>query len=102
MESPILSTSPLNATPNGLEINYTNLKYSSLVLFPVEFMESVRRILYLRLADALIGIAKEKVPFYTKKLFNVEVETKDRVRHLLYQGGGKIEPDPCIKLQACR
>ncbi|KAF2257940.1 hypothetical protein CC78DRAFT_527107 [Lojkania enalia] len=147
MESPILSTSPPNATPNGPGTNYTNLEHGSSqeilnslnvqegvhvdaslqasgALFPVEFMESVRRIPHSRLADALvadismflqqgyirdhfgcqmeIGIAKEKVPFYAKKLFNVEVETKDGVRHLLYQGGGKIEPDPCIKLRACR
>lgn len=49
-----------------------------------------------------IGIVPEKVAGYAKKLFDVEVEAKDGVRYVRYPSGGKIEPDPWIKLRACR
>ena len=49
-----------------------------------------------------IGIVKEKVAYYAKKLFDVEVESKDGVRYLRYPGGGKVEPDSSIKLRACQ
>jgi len=93
-------------------------------LFPLEFMDSIQRIPssrdpHILVADISmsvqegiirdtfgcqmeIGIGKEKVAFYAKKLFGVEVESKDGLRFLRYQGGIKIEPDPCIKLRACR
>lgn len=92
-------------------------------LFPVETMDSIQRIPNRRLPDTLvadvrmflqkgylreqfgcqmeIGIVKEKVPYYAKKLFNVELEAKDGVRYIRYPGCGKIEPDPSIKLRGC-
>ncbi|KAH8704293.1 hypothetical protein GQ44DRAFT_716923 [Phaeosphaeriaceae sp. PMI808] len=97
---------------------------ASKALFPVEFMDSIQRIPDSRLPDTLvadismflqngyirdhfgcqmeIGIAKEKIAHYAKILFNVEVEAKDGVRYIRYPGGGKIEPDPWIKLRACQ
>ncbi|KAI0187375.1 hypothetical protein F4808DRAFT_85863 [Astrocystis sublimbata] len=97
---------------------------ASKTLFPLEFMDSIRRIPSTRLPHTLvadismfvqrghirdyfgcqmeIGISKEKVAAYAKKLFDVEVEVKDGVRYVCYPGGSKIEPDPSIKLRACR
>ena len=49
-----------------------------------------------------IAIAPEKVAGYAKKLFDVEVEAKDGVRYVRCPLGSKIEPDPSIKLRACR
>jgi hypothetical protein len=93
-------------------------------LFPLEFMHAIQRVPNSLFPDTIladitmflqegrhrdyfgcqmeIGVAKEKVPLYARKLFNVDVETKDGVRYIHFQGGGKIEPDPCIKLRACR
>jgi hypothetical protein len=48
-----------------------------------------------------IGIAKEKVALYAKKLFNAEVEAKDGVRYFCGPGGWKIEPNPSVKLRGC-
>lgn len=97
---------------------------ASKALFPLEFMDAIQRVPNSHSPESLmadislilqegyirdyfgcqmeIGIAKEKVAYYAKLLFNVEVEIKDGVRYIRYQGGGKIEPDPCIKLRACR
>ncbi|KAH7111046.1 hypothetical protein B0J11DRAFT_198741 [Dendryphion nanum] len=96
---------------------------ASKALFPIDFMDSIQRIRSTRLPDTLvaditmflqkgyirdffgcqmeIGIVKEKVAHYAKKLFSVEVEVKDGVRYIRYPGGGKVEPDPSIKLRAC-
>ncbi|KAK0368210.1 hypothetical protein CLIM01_14433 [Colletotrichum limetticola] len=49
-----------------------------------------------------IGIAEEKVAGLAFEYFGVKVETKDGVRSVRVNGGGKIEPDPSIKLRACR
>ncbi|KAI0435569.1 hypothetical protein F4803DRAFT_309017 [Xylaria telfairii] len=97
---------------------------ASKTLFPNEFMDSIQRIPSRQLPHTLvadismilqrghvrdyfgcqmeIGISKEKVAAYAKKLFDVEVEVKDGVRYVRYPGGSKIEPDPSIKLRACR
>lgn len=48
-----------------------------------------------------IGIAEEKVAGLAFEYFGVKVETKDGVRSVRVNGGGKIEPDPSIKLRAC-
>jgi hypothetical protein len=48
-----------------------------------------------------IGLATEKVAHYAKKLFDMEVETKSGVRYIRV-GNGKLEPEPTIKLRACR
>ncbi|KAK2474798.1 hypothetical protein H9L39_14758 [Fusarium oxysporum f. sp. albedinis] len=48
-----------------------------------------------------IGIAKEKVAELAFQYFGVKLEDKDGVRSICYPGGGKIEPDPSIKLRAC-
>jgi hypothetical protein len=105
----------------GLHVN-ASLRASK-TLFPVEFMDSIERIPHSWQPDALVadismilqkghirdyfgcqmevGIAKEKVPLYAKKLFNVEVEAKDGVRYIRGVGGSKIEPQPSIKLRGC-
>ncbi|KAF1975430.1 hypothetical protein BU23DRAFT_579088 [Bimuria novae-zelandiae CBS 107.79] len=110
------------AIQEGVHMN-ASLK-ASRTLFPIEFMDSIQRVPSSRFPDTLvadismflqrghirdhfgcqmeIGIAKEKVAFYAKKLFNMEVEGKDGVRYIRFEGGSKIEPDPCIKLRACR
>lgn len=49
-----------------------------------------------------IGIAEEKVADLAFEYFGVRVEIKDGVRSVRCPGGGKIEPDPSIKLRACR
>ncbi|KAL3587702.1 hypothetical protein FPOAC2_13600 [Fusarium poae] len=49
-----------------------------------------------------IGIAKEKVTDLAFQYFGVKLEIKDGVRSVCYPGGGKIEPDPSIKLRACQ
>ncbi|RSL83788.1 hypothetical protein CEP51_004311 [Fusarium floridanum] len=49
-----------------------------------------------------IGIAEEKVAELAFDYFGVRVEIKDGVRSVRYPGGGKIEPDPSIKLRSCR
>ncbi|KAI0388295.1 hypothetical protein F5Y17DRAFT_242214 [Xylariaceae sp. FL0594] len=49
-----------------------------------------------------IRIAEEKVPDLAFEYFGVKLESKDGVRSVRYPGGGKIEPDPSIKLRACR
>lgn len=49
-----------------------------------------------------IGIAEEKVADLAYELFGVKVEVKDGVRSLRYPGGGKVEPDPAVKLRACQ
>jgi hypothetical protein len=48
-----------------------------------------------------IGIAKEKVALYAKKLFNAEVEAKDGVRYICGPGGMKIAPNPSVILRGC-
>ncbi|KAK4206029.1 hypothetical protein QBC37DRAFT_435521 [Rhypophila decipiens] len=49
-----------------------------------------------------IEITQEKVVGYALELFNVKVEDIHGVRSVRYPGGGKIEPDPSIKLRGCR
>lgn len=49
-----------------------------------------------------IGIAREKVADLAFQYFGVKLEDKDGVRSISYPGGGKIEPDPSIKLRACQ
>ncbi|CAH0046268.1 unnamed protein product [Clonostachys solani] len=49
-----------------------------------------------------IGIVKEKIAYYARKLCGVEVEVKDGVRYIRYPSGSKIEPDPSLKLRACQ
>ncbi|KAJ9137591.1 hypothetical protein NKR19_g8170 [Coniochaeta hoffmannii] len=49
-----------------------------------------------------IGIAKEKVAYYAKKLCEVDIEIIDELRYIRYPNGSKIEPDPSIKLRAIR
>ncbi|RYP59464.1 hypothetical protein DL771_010891 [Monosporascus sp. 5C6A] len=93
-------------------------------LFPTEFMDSIRRIPSTKLPDTLVAdismlfqkghmrdhfgcqmiieITEEKVAWYALRLFDVQVEVKDGVRFLRYPGGGKVQPDPSIRLQACR
>lgn len=97
---------------------------ASKALFPTEFMDAIQRIQSPQPPGALvadisiilqkgqirecfgcqmeIGIAKEKVATYAKTLFDVQVEVKDGVRYIRYPGGSKVEPDPSIKLRACR
>ncbi|KAI0912493.1 hypothetical protein F4823DRAFT_622787 [Ustulina deusta] len=49
-----------------------------------------------------IRIAEEKVADLALEYFGVKLEIKDGVRSVRYPGGGKIEPDPSIRLRACR
>ncbi|KAF5017292.1 hypothetical protein F66182_10790 [Fusarium sp. NRRL 66182] len=49
-----------------------------------------------------IGIAQEKVAGLAFQYFGVKLEVKDGVRSVCYPSGGKIEPDPSIKLRACQ
>ncbi|KAI0907698.1 hypothetical protein F4823DRAFT_641102 [Ustulina deusta] len=133
MESTTLTRAPSTpiTTANFSSTNYTDLEQytpeqisTSKTLFPLEFMDSIRRIPSTRLPHTLvadismfvqrghirdyfgcqieIGISKKKVAAYAKKLFDVEVEVKDGVRYVRYPGSSKIEPDPSIKLRACR
>lgn len=48
-----------------------------------------------------IGIAKEKVALYAKRLFDVDVEAKDGARYIRGPGGMKIEPNPSVQLRGC-
>ncbi|KAI9146761.1 hypothetical protein HJFPF1_13499 [Paramyrothecium foliicola] len=48
-----------------------------------------------------IGIVPERVTFYARQLFGVELEVKDGVRYMRHPNGGKIEPDPALKLRGC-
>jgi hypothetical protein len=41
-----------------------------------------------------IGIVKEKILYYARRLCGVEVEVKDGVRYIRYPNGSKIEPEP--------
>jgi hypothetical protein len=113
--------SPENRNLQGLHVNAS--LQASKTLFPPEFMDSIERIPHSWRPDILaadvsmilqkgyirehfgcqmeIGIAKEKVPFYAKRLFDIEVETKDGVRYIRGPHGSKIEPQPSIKLRGC-
>ncbi|KAK7212335.1 hypothetical protein V2G26_019513 [Clonostachys chloroleuca] len=92
--------------------------------FPDDFFHAIQRIPHSREPGALaaditlfvqegqtrdnfgcrmeIGIVKEKIPYYARKLCGVEVEVKDGARYVRYPNGSKIEPDPSLKLRACQ
>lgn len=49
-----------------------------------------------------IGIAEEKVANIALQYFGVMVEIKNGIRSVRFPGGGKIEPDPSLKLRDCQ
>jgi hypothetical protein len=48
-----------------------------------------------------IGISKERVALYAKRLFGVELEATDGVRYIRGSGGLKIVPNPSVQLRGC-